>query len=154
MLTMVLCIQCSINSKTLNKKPNILFCIADDASFPHMSAYGCDWVNTPNFDRIAREGILFTNAYTPNAKCSPSRACIITGRNPWQLEEAANHIPHFPQKFRSFMEVLGENGYHTGFTGKGWSPGNPGKNGDGKRLLTGKPYNESKLNPPTKSISS
>ncbi len=53
-------------------KPNILFCIADDASREYMSAYGFKnaWVKTPSFDRVAREGILFNNAYTPNAKCA------------------------------------------------------------------------------------
>jgi len=64
------------------QRPNILFCIADDASFQHFSANGYTWVNTPNIDRIAREGINFTSAYTPNPKCSPSRSVIITGRNP------------------------------------------------------------------------
>ncbi len=54
--------------------PNILFCIADDASWAHMGAYGCTWVRTPGFDRVAHEGVLFTNAYTPNAKCAPSRS--------------------------------------------------------------------------------
>jgi hypothetical protein len=61
--------------------PNILFVIADDLSYPHTSAYGTEWINTPGFDRVAREGLLFTRAYTPNAKCSPSRSIIITGRN-------------------------------------------------------------------------
>lgn len=64
--------------------PNFLFAIADDATYMHMGAYGCDWVKTPAFDRVASEGILFGNAYTPNAKCAPSRACILTGRNSWQ----------------------------------------------------------------------
>ena len=72
-----------------------------------MGAYGTDWVTTPAFDRVAREGLLFQRAYTPNAKCAPSRACILTGRNSWQLEEAANHSPNFPAKFVSFVEVLG-----------------------------------------------
>ncbi len=56
-----------------NKRPNILFCIADDAS-PYFGAYGCTWTTTPAFDRIAKEGLLFKRAYTPNAKCAPSRA--------------------------------------------------------------------------------
>ncbi len=51
------------------KRPNILFAIADDAS--HMGAYGHDFVNTPNFDRVAKEGILFENAFTSNPKCAP-----------------------------------------------------------------------------------
>ncbi len=65
------------------KTPNILFAIADDASWKHFGAYGCDWVKTPAFDRVAQNGILFTRAYTPNAKCAPSRSCILTGRNSW-----------------------------------------------------------------------
>ena len=67
------------------EQPNILFAIADDWSFGHAGVYGCDWVRTPNFDRLAKEGILFQRAYTPNAKCAPSRAIILTGRNSWQL---------------------------------------------------------------------
>lgn len=130
-------------------KPNILFAIADDVSYPHMSAYGCQWVNTPAFDRVAEQGILFTNAYTPNAKCAPSRACILTGRNSWQLEEAGNHWPYYPDKFITYAEVLSENDYHVGYTTKGYAPG---KVPEG-RQLAGKPYNEHKLEPPTQHIS-
>lgn len=133
--------------------PNFLFAIADDASFPHMGAYGTDWVVTPAFDRVAKEGILFTRAYTPNAKCAPSRSTILTGRNSWQLEEAANHVPFFPEKFGSFVELLGEMGFHTGFTGKGWAPGKPGVKDGKPRLLTGKAYQGRTLEPPTTFIS-
>src|SRR4051794_25040524 len=105
------------------RKPNILFCIADDASWPHMSAYGCRFVNTPNFDRVAHEGILFNNAFTPLPKCSPSRAAILTGRYPWQNEEAADHNGVFPAKFKVYPQLLEDAGYHVGFTGKGWGPG-------------------------------
>ncbi len=134
-------------------RPNILFCIADDASFPHMGAYGCPWVSTPAFDRVARDGILFTRAYTPNAKCAPSRACILTGRNSWQLEEAANHWCHFPAEFKTYPEVLSENGYHVGYTAKGWAPGIPGKIEGKDRQLTGRQYSRHKLDAPTKNIS-
>ncbi|NLS98295.1 MAG: sulfatase [Planctomycetaceae bacterium] len=134
-------------------RPNILFCIADDASFPHMGAYGCTWVETPGFDRVANEGILFTRCYTPNAKCAPSRSCILTGRNSWQLEEAANHIPHFPVKFKTYAETLAEHDYHVGYTGKGWAPGKA-VDGDGKpRELAGPPYQEKTTKPPAKGIS-
>src|SRR5690606_37452667 len=84
------------------RKPNILFCIADDQSFPHVGIYGTSWIRTPALDRVAREGLLFMKAYTPNAKCSPSRACILTGRNSWQLEEAGNPVTFFPAKFRTY----------------------------------------------------
>jgi N-sulfoglucosamine sulfohydrolase len=122
-------------------KPNILFCIMDDAS-PHMSAYGYKWCNTPAFDRLAKEGILFTNAYTPNAKCAPSRACVLTGRNSWQLEEAANHVNYFPNKFKTFPEALREKGYRTALTGKGWGPGDPGLIDGKERLLIGEQFND------------
>lgn len=151
LLVAALFISCSAEKEPL--RPNILFCIADDVSFPHMGAYGTTWVQTPAFDKVASEGILFMNAYTPNAKCAPSRACILTGRNSWQLEEAANHIPVFPLKFRSFMEALGENGYFTGHTAKGWAPGRALDDDGNRRLLTGKAFNDKRLEPPTQHIS-
>ena len=101
-----------------SRSPNILLAIADDWSFGHASAYGCRWVETPAFDRVARNGLLFTRAYTPNAKCAPSRAIILTGRNSWQLEEAGNHMAIFPPKFKSYVEALADEGYFVG------SPGN------------------------------
>lgn len=135
------------------KKPNILFCIADDATWKHMSAYGCTWVETPNFDRLADQGLLFNNAYTPNAKCAPSRACVLTGRNSWQLEEAGNHLAHFPSKFKTYAEAFNESGYKVGYTGKGWAPGEA-KHSDGSvRDLLVKAYNKHKLKAPTKAIS-
>jgi len=134
-------------------QPNILFCISDDQSFPHASAYGCTWVKTPAFDRVAREGLLFTRAYTPNAKCAPSRACVLTGRNSWQLEAAGNHAGYFPAKYRTFVEALGAHGYVTGFTGKGWSPGEPGEVNGKPRQLTGPAFSGLKTQPPTTGIS-
>ena len=155
LLAFPLMVSCQNKEKSETaKRPNILFCIADDASFQHMGAYGLTkWVNTPHFNRVANDGVLFLNAYTPNAKCAPSRSCILTGLNPWQLEEAANHVPFFPEKFTSWMEDLEKQGYKTGFTGKGWSPGNPGERDGVTRLLTGKMFNEKKLTAPTKNMS-
>ena len=143
----------SLLSKKTVDRPNILFAIADDWSFGHAGAYGCEWIKTPAFDRVAREGILFNRAYTPNAKCAPSRAIILTGRNSWQLEEAANHQNIFPAKFKGWMEVLTENGYSTGFTGKGWGPGIAKNHRGIDRLLTGTRYSREKLIPPGKGIS-
>ena len=104
------------------KRPNVLFCIADDAS-PHFGAYGCSWAKTPNIDRVAAAGVVFDNAYTPTAKCAPSRAALLTGRYPWLLEEAANHQPYFPAKFKAVTEAQREAGVHTGSSGKTWGPG-------------------------------
>ncbi|RTE52278.1 DUF229 domain-containing protein [Arenibacter aquaticus] len=146
----------SCESKKENKeadRPNILFAIADDASWKHLGAYGCNWVKTPGFDRVAKEGLLFNNAYTSNAKCAPSRASILTGRNSWQLEEAANHSPVFPKKFKTYAEALGENGYYVGSVAKGWAPGDPGEIDGKKRELTGPKFDEFLTIPPTSGIS-
>ncbi|MBN1480654.1 heparan N-sulfatase [candidate division KSB1 bacterium] len=144
-------IRCSTPKKS---RPNILFAIADDATWSHMGENYNDWVRTPAFDRVAREGILFSRCYTPNAKCAPSRASILTGRNSWQLEEAANHWCYFPNKFKTYAEVLKENGYHVGYVAKGWAPGVVGEIDGVKRQLTGAPYNAKKLTPPAKHINS
>lgn len=134
------------------ERANILFCIADDASYPHMGAYGTEWVKTPGFDRVAKEGLLFTHAYTPNAKCAPSRACILTGRNSWQLKEACNHIPYFPAEFKTYAEALGEHGYHVGKTAKGWAPGIANDANGKPRELAGPPFDKRRATPPAKAI--
>lgn len=136
------------------RAPNILICLADDASYQHFSANGCNWVKTPAFDRVAREGLRFTRAYTPNAKCAPSRATLLTGRNSWQLESAGNHGGYYPAGYRTFVEALGAHGYFTGFTGKGWAPGDPGQMDGKPRQLTGPVFNALTTKPPTTGISS
>src|SRR4029453_16474470 len=105
-------------------RPNILFIIFDDWNgSTHAGAYGCKWINTPNFDRIAREGVLFKNAFTSNPKCSPCRASILTGCNTWQLREAVSHNGLFPAGFEVYPDLLEKAGYFVGLTGKGWGPG-------------------------------
>jgi N-sulfoglucosamine sulfohydrolase len=135
------------------QRPNILFVIADDASYNSFSAYGCTWISTPTFDRVAKEGILFNNAYTPNAKCAPSRACVLTGRNSWQLEEAGNHSAYFPTKYKTYAEALGENGYFVGSVAKGWLPGDAGIVNGKPRELAGKKYNTIRTTPPSTGMS-
>lgn len=135
------------------ERPNILFAIADDWSHGHSSVDGAKWIKTPGFDRVANSGIRFTNAFTNNAKCCPSRSILLTGRHSWQLEDAANHICYFPAKFKVATEALAGNGYFTGHTGKGWGPG-VAKDAQGKdRLMTGPGYNRRKAKPPFGSIS-
>ena len=134
-------------------RPNILFAIADDWSYGHAGAYGCSWVETRHFDRLAREGILFTRAYTPNAKCAPSRATIPTGRYSWQLEEAGNHMALFPSKFGGFVERLAADGYTAGYTGKGWGPGIANDSKGKRRAITGKRYAQRRLQPIASGIS-
>ncbi|MDA3923911.1 MAG: sulfatase [Kiritimatiellae bacterium] len=110
-------------------RPNILFAISDDQSWPHAGAYGCKFVKTPAFDRIAKEGILFNNGFCAAPQCSPTRASILTGRNIWQNEEAGTHASWFPTKLKVYTEILQSAGYHVGYTGKGWAPGKVEPNG-------------------------
>jgi arylsulfatase A-like enzyme len=134
--------------------PNILFAIADDWGYGHAGAYGCKWVKTPAFDRVADQGILFSHAYTPNAKCAPSRACILTGRNSWQLKAAANHVPYFPPEFKTFAEALGEHDWFVGHTTKGWSPGVATNIAGKPRQMTGRAFNARTATPPAAGIGS
>lgn len=132
-------------------RPNILFIIFDDWGWQHAGAYGCDWVKTPNFDRVAREGILFKHAFTSNPKCSPCRATILTGRNSWQLEEASCHNGLFPSKFAVYPDLLEKSGYSVGLTGKGWGPGDYKSTG-WQRNPAGPSFDELKQTPPASGI--
>lgn len=133
------------------KRPNILFIIFDDWGWQHAGAYGCQWVKTPNFDRVAREGALFKNAFTSNPKCSPCRASLLTGRNTWQLEEAVCHNGILPSKFAVYPDLLEKAGYSVGLTGKGWGPGDFKSTGF-KRNPAGPSFDEHKLDPPASGI--
>ena len=111
------------------QQPNILFALGDDWSWPHasiayeMSIPGSDNViKTPNFDRIARGGVLFKNAFCSAPSCGPSRSAILTGRNMWQLETGANLRGVFPNKFGVYTDALEEAGYHVGHIDKGCTP--------------------------------
>jgi N-sulfoglucosamine sulfohydrolase len=108
----------------VSKRPNILFAIADDQSFAHVSALGGGTYRTPAFDEVVARGAWFTHAFAAAPQCSPSRAALLTGRSIWQLEEAGTHSSYFPRKFPVFTEALQQSGYHVGFTGKPWGPGN------------------------------
>ncbi len=104
-------------------RPNILIAISDDQSFAHTSALGCKTVQTPAFDRLAREGILFRNAFAASPGCSPCRASLLTGRHTWQIEQAGTHASSFPRRYVTFPDLLEQAGYWIGLTGKGWGPG-------------------------------
>ena len=106
-----------------DRPPNILFAIADDWGWPHAGAYDDPVVETPTFDRIAREGILFHHAYVSSPSCTPSRAAILTGQYHWRLEESANLWSTLQAKFPVYPDLLEEAGYFVGYTRKGWGPG-------------------------------
>ena len=107
-----------------SKKPNIVFCLADDWGWPHAGAYGDKVVKTPNFDRIANEGVLFDNTYVSSPSCTPSRNSFITGKYHWELDSGANLWSTLPTKHQSFINLLADQGYVTGRTkAKTYGPG-------------------------------
>ena len=136
-----------------NSTPNILFCISDDQSYAHTGANGDPVIKTPAFDRVAREGLRFTNAFCDAPTCGPSRSAILTGQHIWRLEEAGNIHSTLPAKFATYTEELGRVGYALGFTGKGWSPGRIQAGGRATNPA-GLEFNKCQLNSIRKSISS
>ena len=114
--------KCSDSKVEQIKRPNILFAISDDQSYPHTSFAGSKFIETPAFDRVAREGIYFTNCFAGSPGCAPSRSSIITGRYHWQNEQSGQHQSSWLKKYIPFVDLLENNGYVTGRTGKGVGP--------------------------------
>lgn len=110
-------------SSQADSRPNILFCIADDWGWPHAGAYGEPVVLTPNFDRVAREGVLFQHAFVSSPSCTPSRSAILTGQDFWRLREAANLWSTLSTDFTVYPDLLEDAGYHVGHWRKAWGPG-------------------------------
>jgi arylsulfatase A-like enzyme len=104
------------------KKPNIVVIYLDDLGYGDVSAYGATELNTPNFDRLANEGVRFTNGYASSATCTPSRYALLTGVYPWKNKDAkilpgtAPLIIDTAQM--TLPKMLREQGYHTGIVGK------------------------------------
>jgi N-sulfoglucosamine sulfohydrolase len=112
------------SSAAAPRRPNILFAISDDQSFPHASGYGCRFVRTPGFDRVAAAGGLFTTCLAAAPGCSPNRAALLTGRPIGTIREAGTHGSFFPRDLVTYPALLAEAGYLVGYTGKPWGPGN------------------------------
>ena len=104
-------------------QPNFLLILADDWSAPHAGAYGDPYVRTPNFDRLARRGTLFRNAFAAAPLCAPSRAALLTGRAPHTLGYAASQWSRFPDSVATYTDLLEASGWTVGSDGKGWGPG-------------------------------
>ncbi len=105
------------------ERPNILFIIADDWSYPHAGVYGDKVVKTPTFDAVAAQGVLFTNSFCAAPTCTASRAGICTGQAVHRLDAGANLYSILPARHRVFPDILEAHGYVVGLSGKGWGPG-------------------------------
>jgi len=104
-------------------RPNFLFVVTDDQSWIHTSYAGYPALQTPNFDRIAHEGIYFENAFVSAPTCTASRSAILTGRHFWELGSAGQLWGEFPDTLDTYQQILQANGYKVGYSGKGWGPG-------------------------------
>ncbi|MFN8179364.1 MAG: sulfatase [bacterium] len=101
--------------------PNLVLVVADDWSWPHAGVYGEPGIRTPAFDRLARRGALYREAFAPSPVDSPSRAAILTGRAPHSLGDAANDESRFPDSVATYPDLLAAAGWFVGSDGEGWS---------------------------------
>lgn len=102
--------------------PNIVVIMGDDWSWPHASILGDKTVRTPTFDRIAKEGVLFENAFTPAPSCTPSRHSASTGQYHWRLGGGVNLGGSIEKGVPTYPDMLANAGYFTGFSRKGTAP--------------------------------
>ncbi|WP_373515634.1 sulfatase-like hydrolase/transferase, partial [Persicitalea sp.] len=116
-------------------KPNILFIMSDDHAYQAISAYSDELIQTPNIDRIAKEGMLFSNASVTNSICAPSRAVILTGKHS-HLNGKIDNISPFDTTQMTFPQLLQNAGYQTAMFGKLHFGNNP-KGFDEFKILPG-----------------
>lgn len=116
-------------------KPNIVFIMSDDHSYQALSAYSDKLIKTPNIDRIANEGMLFTNASVTNSICAPSRATILTGKHT-HLNGKIDNISPFDTTNVTFPQLFQKAGYQTAMFGKLHFGNNP-KGVDEFKILPG-----------------
>ena len=98
-LAMSACVAC-VGTLLADDRPNILLAIGDDISWKHMGIYGSPFMDTPTFDRLGRQGVVFNNAYCSAPGCSPSRGALLTGKYIWEIEEAGTHAANFPKHLK------------------------------------------------------
>ncbi|HEX5153037.1 MAG TPA: sulfatase [Parafilimonas sp.] len=100
------------------KRPNILIIVSDDHAYQTISAYGSKLMQTPNIDRIAKEGVVFNKAYVTNSICGPSRAVILTGKYSHKNGFKDNENSNFDGSQNTFIKALTNSGYQTAWVGK------------------------------------
>ena len=106
-----------ISSCSNPEKPNIIFIMSDDHGYQAISAYNPDLIQTPNIDRIAKEGILYSRAFVTNSLCAPSRSVILTGKYS-HLNGVKGNSEVFDGNQQTLPKILRQNGYETAIVGK------------------------------------
>jgi arylsulfatase A-like enzyme len=125
----------------VRRSPNIVFILADDLGWRELGSYGNRFNSTPNLDRLAREGVRFTNAYAAAPICSPTRAALMTGQYPGH-QPITNFLEkddknYLNPSYTTINELLKNAGYHTGLIGKWHLTGDYGTGAD--KLGLGRP---------------
>lgn len=131
LLALTLCCLGLLPPVDAKEPPNIIFILADDLGYGDLGCYGQELIETPHIDRLAREGIRFTQAYAGGPVCTPSRSVFLTGLHAGNTP-ARDNVPHYPTYLDdediTIAEILKAKGYRTGGIGK-WSLGDPGTPG-------------------------
>ena len=128
-LSVLLSVVCTASSSGQNEKPNIIYILADGLGYGDLSCYGQDMFRTPNIDRLAREGMLFTQHYAGSTVCAPSRSALMTGQHTGHTYIRGNKGVPLESKAVTVAEVLKTAGYTNGAFGK-WGLGEVGSEGD------------------------
>lgn len=148
-LTAVLVSPRSMQAGQKNSKPNIIFILADDLGWTDLGCQGSKYYETPHIDKLAKQGLTFTNGYTAGPNCAPTRACLMTGRycprhgiytvgsGERGLEKFRTLVPvpnqtNLPLDEVTVAQALKSNGYATAIFGK-WHLGQKGQHLPGKR---------------------
>ncbi|TWU04690.1 sulfatase [Stieleria varia] len=131
-LAFVICVGCVSSSAAETTRPNILFILTDDQGWPTLGCYGSQQVPTPHLDRLADEGVRFTDAYVM-PQCTPTRAALLTGQHtarsgmwhvipwygqPWARIQEPAFREQLPREWSTLPKVLRGHGYATGMAGK------------------------------------
>ncbi len=135
-LTLILCFGCASVEHKGSLQPNVVFVLVDDLGWTDLGCYGSTFYDTPNLDKLAANSMRFTNAYAASPVCSPTRAAIMTGKNPARLHitdwipgrppakadhpllETPQDLHNLPQSETTLAESFREAGYQTFFAGK------------------------------------
>lgn len=124
-MTVILFVGCTNKKRedgTSADKPNIVIIYLDDLGYGDVSAYKSGTLNTPNIDKLAENGMMFTDAHASSATCTPSRFALLTGKYPWRNEQARILSGTAPLIIDTAMvtlpKILKSEGYHTGIVGK------------------------------------
>src|SRR5687768_7684612 len=123
------------NPIVAKQKPNVVFIMADDLGYGDLGCYGQKLIETPVIDRLAGEGMRFTNFYAGTSVCAPSRSALMTGQHTGRTPVRGNfqmkpegQLP-LPDSAFTMAEMFKRAGYITGAFGK-WGLGPPGSSGD------------------------